>query len=30
MGSSLQSFWALPVLAIAGLEAKDIMSFCLY
>ena len=22
-------FWALPVLAIAGLKAKDIMGFCL-
>jgi len=25
----LQPFWALPVLAIAGLKAKDIMGFCL-
>ena len=25
----LQPFWALPVLAIAGLNAKDIMGFCL-
>lgn len=25
----LQPFWALPVLAIAGLRAKDIMGFCL-
>ncbi len=24
----LQPFWALPVLAIAGLKAKDIMGFC--
>lgn len=27
--SMLQPFWALPVLAIAGLKAKDIMGFCL-
>ncbi|WP_026349532.1 short-chain fatty acid transporter [Arsukibacterium perlucidum] len=25
----IQPFWALPVLAIAGLKAKDIMGFCL-
>lgn len=25
----LQPFWALPVLAIAGLKAKDIMGYCL-
>ncbi|MGS4947122.1 short-chain fatty acid transporter [Meridianimarinicoccus sp. RP-17] len=25
----LQPFWALPMLAIAGLKAKDIMGFCL-
>ncbi len=25
----LQPFWALPILAIAGLKAKDIMGFCL-
>ena len=25
----MQPFWALPVLAIAGLKAKDIMGFCL-
>jgi len=25
----IQPFWALPVLAIAGLRAKDIMGFCL-
>ncbi|MCA9685075.1 MAG: TIGR00366 family protein [Myxococcales bacterium] len=25
----VQPFWALPVLAIAGLNAKDIMGFCL-
>ena len=25
----IQPFWALPVLAIAGLAAKDIMGFCL-
>lgn len=25
----LQPFWALPVLAIAGLKAKDMMGFCL-
>ena len=25
----IQPFWALPVLAIAGLKAKDIMCFCL-
>ena len=25
----LQPFWALPVLGIAGLKAKDIMGFCL-
>ncbi|RKR07535.1 short-chain fatty acids transporter [Kushneria sinocarnis] len=25
----LQPFWALPVLAIAGLKARDIMGFCL-
>ncbi|MEC9262255.1 MAG: TIGR00366 family protein [Pseudomonadota bacterium] len=25
----VQPFWALPVLAIAGLKAKDIMGFCL-
>jgi short-chain fatty acids transporter len=25
----LQPFWALPVLAIAGLRAKDIMGYCL-
>jgi short-chain fatty acids transporter len=25
----VQPFWALPVLAIAGLDAKDIMGFCL-
>ncbi len=25
----IQPFWALPVLAIAGLNAKDIMGFCL-
>lgn len=25
----LQPFWALPILAIAGLRAKDIMGFCL-
>lgn len=24
----IQPFWALPVLAIAGLKAKDIMGFC--
>jgi short-chain fatty acids transporter len=25
----IQPFWALPVLALAGLKAKDIMGFCL-
>ena len=25
----IQPFWALPILAIAGLKAKDIMGFCL-
>ncbi|OJF70850.1 short-chain fatty acid transporter [Alteromonas sp. V450] len=25
----IQPFWALPVLAIAGLKAKDVMGFCL-
>ena len=25
----IQPFWALPVLAIAGLKAKDIMGFCI-
>ncbi|MEC8206953.1 MAG: TIGR00366 family protein, partial [Pseudomonadota bacterium] len=25
----IQPFWALPVLAIAGLRAKDIMGYCL-
>lgn len=25
----IQPFWALPVLAIAGLKARDIMGFCL-
>jgi len=25
----IQPFWALPVLGIAGLKAKDIMGFCL-
>jgi short-chain fatty acids transporter len=25
----LQPFWALPMLGIAGLKAKDIMGFCL-
>src|SRR5690606_31127336 len=25
----IQPFWALPVLAIAGLKAKDIMGYCL-
>lgn len=25
----IQPFWALPILAIAGLSAKDIMGFCL-
>lgn len=25
----LQPFWALPVLAIAGLKAKDIMGYCI-
>ncbi|HSP30988.1 MAG TPA: TIGR00366 family protein, partial [Halomonas sp.] len=25
----LQPFWALPVIAIAGRKAKDIMGFCL-
>ena len=24
----IQPFWALPILAIAGLNAKDIMGFC--
>jgi short-chain fatty acids transporter len=24
----VQPFWALPMLAIAGLKAKDIMGFC--
>ena len=25
----IQPFWAIPVLAIAGLKAKDIMGFCI-
>jgi short-chain fatty acids transporter len=25
----VQPFWALPMLAIAGLRAKDVMGFCL-
>jgi short-chain fatty acids transporter len=25
----IQPFWALPALAIAGLNAKDIMGYCL-
>jgi short-chain fatty acids transporter len=25
----LQPFWALPMLGVAGLKAKDIMGFCL-
>jgi short-chain fatty acids transporter len=27
--SLIQPFWVLPVLAIAGLEAKDVMGFCI-
>jgi len=26
----LQPFWALPVLAVAGLHLRDIMSYCLF
>jgi short-chain fatty acids transporter len=26
--SLIQPFWVLPVLAIAGLQAKDVMGFC--
>jgi short-chain fatty acids transporter len=26
--SLIQPFWVLPVLAIAGLQAKDVMGYC--
>ncbi len=29
MCAAIQPFWALPVLAIAGLGIKDIMGYCM-